>query len=70
MPINSYNLQRGYHLNRDPFFVSEYYRKVCVKSRKLTLKIAKFCSEGEILGKLNFKKMLVGNHIVEALCAV
>ena len=34
--------KRGYHLNCDPFFVSEYYRKVCTKSRKLGLKIAKF----------------------------
>ena len=34
--------KRGYHLNGDPFFVSEYYRKVCTKSRKLGLKIAKF----------------------------
>ena len=34
--------KRGYHLNGDPFFVLEYYRKVCIKSRKLGLKIAKF----------------------------
>ena len=25
--------KRGYHLNGDPFFVSEYYRKVCIKSQ-------------------------------------
>ena len=27
--------KRGYHLNSESFFVSEYYRKVCIKSRKL-----------------------------------
>ena len=36
------SIKRGCHLNGDPFFVSEYYRKVCIKSRKLGLKIAKF----------------------------
>ena len=34
--------EKGYHLNGDPFFDSNYYRKVCIKSRKLGLKIAKF----------------------------
>ena len=34
--------KRGYHLNGGTFFFSEYYRKVCIKSRKLGLKIAKF----------------------------
>ena len=35
--------KRGYHLNGDSFFITEkYYRKVCIKSCKLGLKIAKF----------------------------
>ena len=27
--------EKGLHLNGEPFFVSEYYRKVCIKSCKL-----------------------------------
>ena len=34
--------KRDYHLNGESFFVSEYYRKICIKLRKFGLKIAKF----------------------------